>query len=73
MDEKLSWTGGRFSGLEEGFSVRGTNSRGAKDIAALGAVRFESIAQEDGRYHSSEISSSFRFKRIGTHDVSTVV
>jgi hypothetical protein len=73
MDKKLSWTGGRFSGLEEGYDVRGTNSRGAKDIAALGAVRFESIAQEDGRYHSCEISSSFRFKRLGTDNVSASV
>ncbi len=35
MDEKLSRTGGRVSGMEAGLDVRGTNSRGAKDIAAL--------------------------------------
>ena len=53
MDDKLARTGGRISGLEDGASVRGTNSRGAKDIAALGPVTFESI--KDGLYHRCEI------------------
>ncbi len=68
MDHKLSRTGGRVSGLEEGLNVRGTNSRGAKDIAALGAVRFESIAASDGRFHTAEITDSFVFQSHGTID-----
>ncbi len=40
MNRKLGRIGGRVSGLEEGQAVRGTNSRGAKDIAALGKVTF---------------------------------
>ena len=35
MVEKLQGYGQRVSGLEKGLSVRGTNSRGANDIAAL--------------------------------------
>jgi len=60
MDRKLSRMGGRVSGLESGKSVRGTNSRGAKDVAALGLVRFESIAG-DGFYHRCEIDPQFEF------------
>ena len=55
MEEKLSATGGRVSGFEKGAQVRGTNSRGTKDAAALGRVTFESIA-EDGKYHKCQIS-----------------
>ena len=64
MLAKLRRMGGRVSGLEQGFAVRGTNSRGAKDIAALGDVVFESIAS-DGRYHRFDISAYFEFS---THD-----
>ena len=71
MDKKLSQTGGRVSGLEEGMSVRGTNSRGAKDIAALGKVTFDSIAQQDGKLHSSEITDGFVFKPRGTREVTS--
>ena len=60
MDQRLGRTGGRVSGLEQGLSVRGTNSRGAKDIAALGTVTFESIAS-DGRLHTCRISPYFDF------------
>jgi len=49
MDVKLSRRGGLVSGLESGKDVRGTNSRGAKDIAILGTVTFESIKNE--MYH----------------------
>jgi hypothetical protein len=49
MDAKLSRRGGLVSGLESGKDVRGTNSRGAKDIAILGTVTFESIKNE--KYH----------------------
>ncbi len=49
MLKKLSRMGGRVSGLEKGLAVRGTNSRGAKDVAALGDVTFESIGS-DGKY-----------------------
>lgn len=66
MDDKLSKTGGRVSGLEQGHSVRGTNSRGAKDIAALGPVRFESVAASDGLVHVAEITDGFVFRPEGT-------
>ena len=45
MDKKLSAVGGRVSGLESGLMVRGTNSRGAKDVCALGQVKFQSFAE----------------------------
>ena len=38
MNRKLGRIGDRVSGLEAGHAVRGTNLRGAKDIAALGTV-----------------------------------
>ncbi len=60
MDKKLSWMGGRDSGLAEGEEVRGTHSRGAKDVVALGPVTFESIAG-DGLYHKCEISPYLDF------------
>jgi len=60
MLKKLSRMGGRVSGLEKGLAVRGTNSRGAKDVAALGDVTFESIAG-DGNYHRFEISAYFEY------------
>lgn len=60
MLKKLSRMGGRVSGLEKGLAVRGTNSRGAKDVAALGGVTFESIAG-DGKYHKFEISPYFEY------------
>jgi hypothetical protein len=69
MDERLSRTGGRVSGMESGLSVRGTNSRGAKDIAALGSVTFQSIAAQDGQFHHCEITDGFVFKRHGTEQV----
>ena len=53
MDAKISRRGGLVSGMESGKSVRGTNSRGAKDIAAIGDVTFESI--KDGRYHKCSL------------------
>ena len=49
MDAKISKRGGLVSGMERGRNVRGTNSRGAKDIAAIGDVTFESI--KDEQYH----------------------
>jgi hypothetical protein len=60
MREKISTLGGRVSGLEKGELVRGTHSRGAKDVAALGRVVFESVA-EDGLYHKCEITPFFDF------------
>ena len=61
MSQKIGRTGGRVSGMEQGLAVRGTNSRGAKDIAALGKVTFESIPG-DGRVHVCEVSEYFDFK-----------
>ena len=60
MKEKLCQLGKRVSGMAEGYSVRGTNSRGAKDVAVLGGVTFESIAQ-DGQYHKCEITARLIF------------
>ncbi len=60
MEEKLSHMGGRVSGLHEGKAVRGTNARGAKDVASLGRVTFRSIAG-DGMFHSCEISPFMEF------------
>ena len=61
MEQKLSRLGGRESGLAEGQAVRGTNSRGAKDIASLGHVTFESIAG-DGQYHRCKISPFMEYE-----------
>ena len=60
MRQKIGRTGGRVSGMEQGLAVRGTNSRGAKDIAALGKVIFESIPG-DGSVHACEVSEYFDF------------
>ncbi len=85
MDRKLGRVGGRVSGLESGHAVRGTNSRGAKDVAALGRVTFESIAREDGQLHRCsinnldfELAKSRRItrddrKRLGIHTGSGTV
>jgi len=61
MKKKIKLIGGRVSGMAEGDRVRGTNSRGAKDVAILGGVIFESIAAEDGRYHKCEITPQGTF------------
>lgn len=58
MDEKLRGYGQRISGLEQGEIVRGTNSRGAKDISALGKASFESIPG-DGYIHRCDITRRF--------------
>ena len=60
MDKKLSWMGGKESGMANGMNVRGTHSRGAKDVAALGRVLFESITC-DGYYSKCEITAYFDF------------
>ena len=61
MNRKLGRIGGRVSGMETGKAVRGTNSRGAKDIAALGTVTFESIAG-DGRTHTCRIFPNLEYE-----------
>jgi hypothetical protein len=70
MDKKLSRMGGRVSGMELGSAVRGTYSRGAKDVAALGPVTFESIA-EDGRYHKCQITQFLDFVPFPSKRVSS--
>lgn len=70
MNRKLGRIGGRVSGMEEGKAVRGTNSRGAKDIAALGKVTFESIAG-DGRAHACRIFPSFEYEADDSRKVTT--
>lgn len=69
MEAKLSRMGGRVSGLEAGLSVRGTNSRGAKDVAALGRVTFESVA-DDGALHSCAITRFMEFE-LGAREDAT--
>jgi len=54
MRRKLARLGDRVSGMAEGLPVRGTNSRGAKDVAVMGGVVFESVVE--GRYHRCEIT-----------------
>jgi hypothetical protein len=61
MRSKLRRLGDRVSGMELGEAVRGTNSRGAKDVAILGGVVFESLAC-DGQYHRCEITPQGRFR-----------
>ncbi len=68
MAEKLLVLGGRVSGMEEGYQVRGTSSRGAKDVAALGNVSFRSIA-EDGRFHRCEIDQFMDYHRYPSQSV----
>ena len=72
MNTKLGRIGGRVSGLEEGYAVRGTNSRGAKDIAALGEVTFESIA-EDGRMHTCRIFPNLEYEADNARPVTPKV
>jgi len=60
MRKKIYRVGERVSGLDKGELVRGTHSRGAKEVAAIGRVVFESIAQ-DGKYHKCEITPFFDF------------
>ncbi len=85
MNTKLGRIRGRVSGLEEGYAVRGTNSRGARDIAVLGKVTFESIAA-DGRLHTCRIFPSPDYeaedaravtpkvrKRLGIDDAANVL
>jgi hypothetical protein len=69
MEEKLSRMGGRVSGFQEGKAVRGTNARGAKDVASLGRVTFRSIAG-DGLFHSCEISPFMEFTLYESKPVS---
>jgi len=62
MDRKLSHLGERRdSGLPMGEMVRGTNSRGAKDVAALGPVVFESISG-NGEYARCQITPQGEFE-----------
>jgi hypothetical protein len=71
MDSKLGRRGHRVSGLEDGESVRGTNSRGAKDIAALGKATFDSIAS-DGRHHRCNIEFA-RFTPYESRPVTSAI
>jgi len=68
MEKKLSFIGGRESGMETGAIVRGTHSRGAKDVAALGRIVFESIAS-DMKYHKCEITPYFDFIQFESKQV----
>ena len=72
MNRKLGRIGGRVSGMEEGKAVRGTNSRGAKDIAALGKVTFESIAG-DGRMHTCRIFPNMQYEADNSRKVTPEV
>jgi len=70
MKRKIWRVGERVSGAEDGHAVRGAHSRGAKDVAVLGGVSFDSIA-EDGQYHKCRISPQGKFtpypSELATH------
>jgi hypothetical protein len=71
MDEKLARLGDRrHSGLADGARVRGTNSRGAKDVAALGTVTFEAI-DPNGRYAKRQINTRGEFIGVGHFEPAT--
>ena len=72
VEIELGRIGGRVSGMEEGKAVRGTNSRGAKDIAALGKVTFESIAG-DGRMHTCRIFPNMEYEADNSRKVTPEV
>jgi hypothetical protein len=72
MQRKLARMGGRESGMSEGRAVRGTNSRGAKDVATLGHVSFDSIA-EDGQYHHCCITPRFEFGDLQSQSVTATI
>ena len=71
MKLKLGQRGSRISGLEAGAQVRGTNSRGAKDISVLGQVTFDSIAA-DGRHHRAVIRGA-DFTQFESEDVTDIL
>ncbi len=56
LRERIVHLGKRSSGFESGRHVRGNRGRGAKDLAAFGRVRFESI--NDGRYAQLEAGAT---------------
>ena len=60
MERRLATIGGRTSGHESGARVRGNRGRGAKDLAAYGTVRWESIV--DGRCGALEIDRNGRYR-----------
>lgn len=71
MDRKLGELGDRHnSGMVDGADVRGTNSRGAKDVAALGRVTFDSITS-DGLYSSCRIYPNSEFESSPAEPVTT--
>tara|TARA_B100000686_G_scaffold346160_1_gene432226 strand:+ start:1583 stop:3781 length:2199 start_codon:yes stop_codon:yes gene_type:complete len=69
MVKKLSVVGERVSGQETGKKVRGNFSRGAKDVAALGHVTFQSIAK-DGQFHRCAITTQWTFEEPVTKPAS---
>jgi hypothetical protein len=60
MERRLGTIGARTSGFERGAHVRGNRGRGAKDLAAYGAVRWDSIS--DGSYGVIEIERDGRYR-----------
>jgi hypothetical protein len=62
MEEKLLSIGGRTSGHERGRFVRGNRGRGAKDLSAFGAVRWDSIV--DGKYSWLELNRTGTAQRL---------
>lgn len=60
MERRLGTLGARTSGYERGARVRGNRGRGAKDLAAYGAVRWDSIV--DGAYGVMEIERDGRYR-----------
>ncbi|MGH7736364.1 MAG: hypothetical protein ACREMP_00600 [Candidatus Tyrphobacter sp.] len=60
MERRLGTLGARTSGYERGARVRGNRGRGAKDLAAYGSVRWDSIV--DGAYGVMEIERNGRYR-----------
>ncbi len=69
MEPRLATIGGRTSGHERGANVRGNRGRGAKDLAAYGAARWDSIA--DGEYGQLEIERDGRYRIAREPQVAT--
>jgi hypothetical protein len=65
MFQKLGELGKRTSGFEKGKPRRGLHGRGARDVAAFGAVHFESV--KDEKYNHLVIPPSLKCRFTQPH------
>lgn len=70
MEKRLGTLGGRTSGHERGVRVRGNRGRGAKDLAAYGSVRWDSII--GGEYGVMEIDRDGRYRVAKAPEIATL-